>query len=100
MQTTAEDPAAKVQSMVDLRLAGESIETVIDFRDYLTPEPTLVMLAGRFRDDIRKQLGMPELPRAYRRAVVKPMASLDDKEFDQLFKAVGVLLVRQSPVGF
>jgi hypothetical protein len=41
----------------DLRAAGDAIETLIEFRAYLPPAGPLVMLAGKFRDDIRDALG-------------------------------------------
>ena len=78
--------------ITDLRLAGDTIETVIDLRAYLPPDEKLVMFAGTFRDDIRELLGVPELAAAKRGADVKPLDEMSDEDFGNLFAAVAILL--------
>ena len=76
--------------ITDLRLAGDTIETVIDLRAYLPPDEKLVMFAGTFRDDIRELLGVPELAAAKRGADVKPLDEMSDEDFGNLFAAVEI----------
>jgi hypothetical protein len=78
--------------MNDLRLAGDTIETVIDRRAYLPPDEKLVMFAGSFRDDIRELLGMPDLGAARRGAEVEPLSEMSEEDFGNLRQAVAVLL--------
>jgi hypothetical protein len=78
--------------ITDLRLAGDTIETVIEFRAYLPPGEHLVVFAGSFRDDIRELLGMPELGVARRGTEVKPLSEMNDEDFGTLCQAVAVLL--------
>ena len=78
--------------MNDLRLAGDTIETVIDRRAYLPPDAKLVMFAGSFRDDIRELLGMPDLGAARRGAEVEPLSEVSEEDFGNLRQAVAVLL--------
>jgi hypothetical protein len=87
-------PSISQLSIADLRVAGDATETLIDFRAYLPTEGMLVMLAGRWRDDIREALGVRPVERAYRGSEVKPLDEMPDLEFDQLAKAVGVLVGR------
>ncbi len=65
--------------MTVLRAAGDATETLIEFRDYLPPGELLVMLAGKFRDDIR------------------PLDELASEEFGRLVTAVGILVGRFTP---
>jgi hypothetical protein len=83
--------------ITDLRVAGDAAETLIDFRAYLPPEGMLVMLTGKFRDDIRDALGMKRLEPAYRGSEIRPLGSLTSAAFDRLAKAAGVLLGRFTP---
>ena len=78
----------------DLRVAGDTIETVIDLRAYLPTDRTLIMLAGRFRDDIREELGVPPLEPACRGLERKRLDDLSDEELDKLAKAVTALVGR------
>jgi hypothetical protein len=78
--------------ITDLRFAGDSIETVIEFRAYLPQGEKLVMFAGMFRDDIRDLLGMPERAAAEGGAEVKPLSEMSDEDFGNLFAAVAVLV--------
>lgn len=81
----------------DLRTAGDAIETVIEFRDYLPPAEMLVMLAGRFRDDIREMLAVPRLEPASRGTEVRSLDELENAELYRAAKAVGVLTGRFTP---
>jgi hypothetical protein len=81
----------------DLRAAGDAIETLIEYRACLPPAELLIMLAGKFRDDIRDALGMPLPERASRGQDVRPLGELASGELDKLFRAVGVLVGRFTP---
>lgn len=81
----------------DLRAAGDAIETLIEFRAYLPPAGPLVTLAGKFRDDIRDELGLPLPERPSRGLEVKPLSELAEEEFGKLSKAVGMLVGRFTP---
>jgi hypothetical protein len=78
--------------ITDLRLVGDTIETVIDLRAYLPPDKDLVIFAGSFRDDIRELLGMPELAAVRRGIEVEPLSEMSDEDFGKLLAAVAVLL--------
>jgi hypothetical protein len=77
--------------MDHLRAAGDAIETVIDFRAYLPTDGMLIILAGRFRDDIREELGVPPLNPAGRGPERKPLDDLEDADLDRLFEALVIL---------
>lgn len=81
----------------DLRAAGDATETLIEFRAYLPPAGPLVVLAGKFRDDIRDVLGVPLPERAERGPEVRPLDELTSEEFGKLSKAVGALAGRFTP---
>jgi hypothetical protein len=70
---------------------------LIRFRAYLPPDGTLVMLAGRFRDDIRDVLDMEPLQRAYRGQERDSLDELTSAELDTVAGAVGILLDRFTP---
>jgi hypothetical protein len=83
----------------ELRVAGDAVETVIDLRAYLPPDGTLIMLAGRFRDNIREELDVPPLEPAGRAPERKQLdlPGLDDLpavELDRLATAVTTLVGR------
>jgi hypothetical protein len=80
----------------DLRDAGDAVETLIEFRDHLPPGGMLLMLAGRFRDDLRELLGMPALGRVTRGPVRKTLGDLTDGGLDRLDRALGTLLGRYT----
>ena len=61
------------------------------------PEGMLVILAGKFRDDVRDALGMKRLEPAYRGTEVRPLGGLTGAGLDRLAKAAGVLLGRFTP---
>ena len=75
----------------ELRDAGDATETLIEFRDYLPHGGMLLMLAGRFRDDIRELLGMPSLGRVTRSQERKKYDSMKDADLDRLGKAAAIL---------
>ena len=85
-------PAITQLSTDKLRIAGDSIETVIEFRDYLPPGGTLVMLAGRWRDVIRELLSVPALDRVSRGPDHKKLSAMEDADLYRLAEAV-ILLV-------
>ena len=74
-----------------LRVAGDAIETVLEFRAYLSTDGMLIMLAGKFRDDIRELLGVPSLPRVSRATERKALGGMEAAELDRLFEAVLIL---------
>lgn len=84
-------PSLTELSTAQLRDAGDAVETLIDFRGYLLPGGMLLMLAGKFRDDIRELLGMPPLERVSRGQERKKYDSMKDAEVDRLGKAVAIL---------
>jgi hypothetical protein len=90
-------PSLAELPIADLRVAGDAVETVIEFRAYLPPGEMLVMVAGRFRDDIRELLRVPRLEPAHRGAEVKPLDSLESADLYRTAKAVGVLVGRFTP---
>ena len=75
----------------DLRVVLAAVETLIEFRDYLPPGGMLLMLAGRFRDDIRELLGMATLGRVSRGPERKMLSAMDDADLARLSRAVVVL---------
>jgi hypothetical protein len=90
-------PSLTELSTADLRDAGDAVETLIDFRDYLPPGGMLLMLAGKFRDDVRELLRMPPVGRVSRSRERKHFKSMEDADLDRLGKAVAILNSRFSP---
>jgi hypothetical protein len=84
-------------STEELRVVGDAVETVIDLRAYLPTDGMLIMLAGRFRDDIREELGVPPLKPAGRGSEPKQLDELGDDELDRLATAVSTLMGRFGP---
>jgi len=78
----------------DRRIAGDAIETVIDSRDYLPKDSTLLMVATRFGDDIREALELPALERTGRGPQLRPLHEMGLADLDRLDKAVETLLGR------
>jgi hypothetical protein len=78
----------------ELRVAGDAVETVIDLRAYLPTDGTLIMLAGRLRDDIREEPGVPPMKPAGRGPESKQLDDLGDEELDRLATAVTTLVSR------
>lgn len=75
-----------------LKVAEEAATALIDHKAYLPPGGLLLMLLGRWRDDIWEVLGMEreELPR--RGSERKTLAELSGIEIDTVSGAVGILL--------
>ena len=61
-------PSLPELSTANLRNAGDAIETLIEFRDYLPPGGMMLMQAGQFRDQIRALLALPAGPARQSRA--------------------------------
>lgn len=86
-----------------LRVAGDAIETVIDYRMYLPLEDPakrmvgLVLPAGAWRDDIRHGLGMRRLERVDRGEEIRPLTELPLEALNRLSRAVGKLLGQFAP---
>lgn len=79
--------------IADLRVAGDAVETVIEFAAYLPDERSLIA-AGQWRDDIRAYLGMRSLEPAHGVAITEDLAALEDAGLHQLANAVGTLAGR------
>ena len=75
----------------ELKIAHDAAETLIDAREYL-PTGVLVMLLGRFRDDIREELEMEAIDQARRGHIVKSLDELTTVELGALRGAVMVLV--------
>lgn len=74
-----------------LRLAVKCADTLLGLRAY-TPGSMLVMLVGRFRDDMREALEMECLPPVRRGTERHEFGELISGELDSLFGATGILL--------
>jgi hypothetical protein len=85
-------PAITQLSTDSLREAGDAIETVIEFRGYLPQGGMLLMLAGKWRDDIRELLGMPTLDRVSRGPERKKLDTMGEADLYRLAEAVIVLV--------
>jgi hypothetical protein len=81
----------------ELEEARRAAETLIRFRAYLPPDAILVMLAGRFRDDVREVLGMEPEPRAYRGQERNSLDEVTSAELNSVAAATGILLDRFTP---
>jgi hypothetical protein len=75
-----------------LLVARDACDVLIRFRAYLPPGGMLVMLAGRYRDDVREALEMEELPPAFQGREHRPMDELTSLELGPLSGAVVILL--------
>lgn len=84
-------------SLDELRVAGDATETLIDLRTYLPPDGMLIMLAGRFRDDIREELRMKPLAHAVRGSERETLDDLTEQEAIMLSRVVAILLDRFAP---
>jgi len=85
-------PSLTALSLDELRCAGDAAETLIEFRDYLPTDGMLLMLAGRWRDDIRELLGVPPSERVSRGPERKKPEDMQDADLERLFASV-ILLV-------
>jgi hypothetical protein len=96
-QTKAENMRSLTELPKDaLNVARESAETLMTFKAYLPPGGLLLMLLGRFRDDIREVLGDEAgaetggLPRRGREH--RSLDELTSVELDTVSGAVMILL--------
>jgi hypothetical protein len=69
----------------------DAVDVLLRFRAF-TPGPMLVMLAGRFRDDLREDHDMNRLEPVYRGREHSPLDELISIELDSLSGAVDILL--------
>jgi hypothetical protein len=90
-------PSLTELSTAELREAGDAAETLIEFAEYLPPGGMLLMLAGKFRDEIRELLRMPPLARVSRGLGRKALDGLENAELYRLTKAVNTLLGHFEP---
>jgi hypothetical protein len=87
-------PSLTELSKAELRDAGDAIETLIEFRDYLPgSDGVLLVVATRWAEDIREALGLP--PLWYVEAGArKPLEDLGLKDLKRLDKAAELILSR------
>jgi hypothetical protein len=81
----------------ELQVARDAAETLIRFRAYLPPDAMLIMLAGRFRNDIRDVPGMGTEGRAHRGRESRSLDELTSIELDTVSGSVDMLLERFTP---
>jgi hypothetical protein len=86
-----------MRSMTDLptdalQVARDAADVLVKFRGYLPPDGWLVLLAGKFRDDVRDVLELEPLPPVYRGRERRSLDELTSVELDTLAGAVGILL--------
>jgi hypothetical protein len=91
-------PAIKDLPIEHLRTAGNAIETVLDFSAYLPRVGRWLRLAGEFRDDIRRELGMPPLEPISFGPEAKQLDDLSDEELLKLGMAVYTLAASYGPL--
>ena len=75
----------------DIKTAMEAADTLLSFRDFMPPHGLLVMILGKFRDDLRDVLGLEELRRAVRGNQRRALADLRPVELTTLAGALAVL---------
>jgi hypothetical protein len=80
-----------------LQMAHDRAGTLLRFREYTPPGGLLVMLTGKFRDDIRDELGMEHDPPAHRGCELRSLDELTSVELDTVDGAVGILLNHFAP---
>jgi hypothetical protein len=85
------DPAELDQDALNLVL--DRVEIIVKFRAY-TGGPLLVMLLGKFRDDVRDAFGKELLLTAERGSQHLPLGELDLSDLDTLVDAASTLLDR------
>jgi hypothetical protein len=76
----------------ELEVALKSADALMSFKKYLPPGGLLVMLLGRWRDDIRGVLRMEAEDIPHRGNERKPLDELTSVELDTVSGAVGILL--------
>ena len=90
---------ADMQSLTELdsdtlKLARQSVDTLMKFKPYLPPGGLLLMLLGKFRDDVLGTLELERDPLPKRGSERHPLDELTSVELDSVFGAVGILLGR------
>ena len=90
---------ADMQSLTELdsdalKLARQSADTLMKFKAYLPPGGLLVMLLGKFRDDVLETLAVERDPLPKRGTERHPLDELTSVELDSVFGAVGILVGR------
>jgi hypothetical protein len=81
----------------ELHVAHDAAAALLRFREYAPPGGLLVMLAGKFRDDVRDVLEMEPEPPAYRGRDRRSLDELTSVELDTVAGATGILLDRFAP---
>ena len=81
----------------DLQVAHDAAGTLLRFREYTPPGGLLVMLTGKFRDDIRDELGMERESPAHRGHERRSLDELTSVELETVDGAVAILLDRFVP---
>lgn len=81
----------------ELREAHRAADALIRFRAYLPPGGLLVLLTGKFRDDIADVMEMELEPPAYRGRERRSLDELTSVELDTVAGAVAILLDRFEP---
>jgi hypothetical protein len=76
---------------VALKVALDAVEALLQFRAF-TPGPMLVMLLGRFRDDLREDYDIHRLEPVPRGTARLPLSELGSIELDTARGAVIILL--------
>jgi hypothetical protein len=77
-----------------LKLARQSANTLMKFKAYLPPGGLLLMLLGKFRDDVLEVLEVERDPLPKRGTERHPLDELTSIELDTVCGAVGILLSR------
>jgi hypothetical protein len=80
-----------------LQVAHDATGVLLRFREYTPLGGLLIMLTGKFRDDIRDELDMEREPTAHRGREHRSLDELTSVELDTVAGAVGILLDRFIP---
>jgi hypothetical protein len=78
----------------ELQVARGAVDTLIRFRTYTPTGGLLIVLAGKFRDDIRDVLEIDHDPAARRGHERRPLDELTSVELETVAGATGILLDR------
>jgi hypothetical protein len=81
----------------ELHVAHDAAAALLRFRVYSPPGGMLVMLAGKFRDDVRDVLELELEPPAHRGRDHRSLDELTSVELDTVAGATGILLDRFTP---
>ena len=80
-----------------LTLARQCAGTLITFKAYLPPDGTLLMLIGKFRDDVLDVMAAERDPLPKRGTERHPLDKLTSIELDTLFGSTAILLDSLTP---